>query len=739
MNEPPDVLPDGRLRLDTEVALPDLLDVLIVGGGPAGTAVAFRARELGLPALVIERDDILKRIRDYDKAKPIKPDFGAGKQMGFPKGGALIERLHFFVDILGNDLCAAWKTLYRRHSVPAQVGVELIGMEPGDGGTWRALVRNHRIDQDGVLCAKHVVLALGAGMPRRLDVPGDVRAISHRLSDASRYVGAPACVIGGGVSAAEAVIAISDAKAAAGDATAVYWSHRGQEMLQVPHALEASMARATSVNRNVQFLFGSEARAVVETDAGKVLHVQVERRCDPEAPVERTLLEFEASRVVACIGQEIDRKLMNDIGIFQVAGGSHVRKAILVNALLECRQPNVYVIGDTLNPTYLECDDFDGDLSGFRKVTHRGNIKASLIDGVKVADVIAQRLAGKAEVRIDIELVGAAATAPPPADGAPPAALTRLLDGAVEAEQFVLRPDQVTTIGRRGSDICFEDDSELADRHAEIVPDQGAWRVRSGDSSAGVFLHLTDGRERVVEPGTVGRLGRQWLVFGSPRNPWLLAHHDARGRLVARHQLSEGTHIIGRAAPDITLATDDGSLSRRHASVVVVGPSLFVRDLNSMNGIFLKVDDACGLADGDVVRVGRQALRFHFLTTEKRFESRLIDTNTISRPVQPRPLDAAPAPATVTFRNRGVSCPFKTGQTICDAAEANGVEISADCHAGICGSDPVRIVSGGAHLNPMGDAERETLEEICAVDPDAHRLACMTRPTEAVVVEIVDG
>ncbi len=93
------VLPDGRFELVASVALPDVLDMLIVGGGPAGTAAAFRAKELGLAALVIEIDDVMKRIRDYDEEKPIKPDFGAGRQMGFPRAGELIERLHFFTDV----------------------------------------------------------------------------------------------------------------------------------------------------------------------------------------------------------------------------------------------------------------------------------------------------------------------------------------------------------------------------------------------------------------------------------------------------------------------------------------------------------------------------------------------------------------------------------------------------------------------------------------------------------------
>ena len=760
MNEPPDVMPDGRLRLHAEVKLPDLLDVLIVGGGPAGTGVAFRARELGLAALVIELDDILKRIRDYDAAKPIKPDFGAGKQMGFPKGGGLIEQLHFHTDIQGEDLCVAWKALYRRHSVPAQIGVELIELKQDDSGVWRAIVRNHRLDRHGVLRARHVVLALGAGMPRRLDVPGDVRAIGSRLSDARRHVGAAACVIGSGVSAAEAVIAISEAKASAGDATAVYWSYRGKKKLQVPEALRASMAQAISVTRNVRLLPGSEAQEVAEVDGRAVFRLRTDPMAsgpsgtadDPptvgpprsssssDVTAEwRPVLEFDASRVIACIGQEIDWKLLNDIGIFHVTGGAHVRKAIPLNALLECRKPNVYVVGDTLNPSYLECEDFAGDVSDFGKVIHRGNIKASLTDGVRVADVIAQRLAGRAEIHIDLEFVGPAQSAPPASVGPPPATLTRLLDSAVEAEQFVLRTDRATTIGRRGSDIRFEDDVRLADRHAAIVPEGNAYRLRDEGSQAGVFLHLTDGRERVVAPGTVARMGRQWLVFGSKRDPRLVAHHDSSGRLVKEYQLSEGAQIIGRDAPNITLAADDEFLSRRHASVVVVGPGVFVRDLNSANGTYVKVDGSCVLAEGDVVRVGGQVFRFQCLEAERSRESRTIAARSISRPVEAEAAAAGTSEASVTFRNRGVSCPFRAGQNICELAEANDVEISADCHAGICGSDPVRIVSGAGHLNPMGGEERATLEDLCALDPTTHRLACMSRPAGPVVVEIVEG
>ena len=65
------------------------------------------------------------------------------------------------------------------------------------------------------------------------------------------------------------------------------------------------------------------------------------------------------------------------------------------------------------------------------------------------------------------------------------------------------------------------------------------------------------------------------------------------------------------------------------------------------------------------------------------------------------------------------------------------VEIAAECHAGICGSDPIRIISGGENLNEVGGGESDTLQDICGLKPGECRLACVTKPKGPVVVEII--
>jgi cation diffusion facilitator CzcD-associated flavoprotein CzcO len=188
---PRETLPDGTLILNSPVDPPDVWDVVIVGGGPFGTATAFRAKELGLRALVIDYDDLMKRIRDYAKDKQILPDYGGGDRMQFPKGGALVDSLQF-APIDKDEMVRRWKGLYKQHSVPAQVGVELTGLERA-GDHWKVIGWNHNTKNEQHLKARHVVLAFGRGVPRRLDVAGDVAGLAVGLTDASRDVGDPGC------------------------------------------------------------------------------------------------------------------------------------------------------------------------------------------------------------------------------------------------------------------------------------------------------------------------------------------------------------------------------------------------------------------------------------------------------------------------------------------------------------------------------------------------------------------
>jgi len=65
------------------------------------------------------------------------------------------------------------------------------------------------------------------------------------------------------------------------------------------------------------------------------------------------------------------------------------------------------------------------------------------------------------------------------------------------------------------------------------------------------------------------------------------------------------------------------------------------------------------------------------------------------------------------------------GKTLLEVAEANGLQIEAGCRMGVCGADPVAIVSGIDSLSAISDDERATLERLGLADNT--RMACCCR------------
>lgn len=749
--------------------LPETLDVLIVGGGPAGTAAAFRCHELGLKALVIDFDDVLKRIRDYPKDKLILPDFGGGDRMRFPDGGDCIRCLQF-APIDKDDICSTWKEHYRSFGVPVKVGLELTGIERS-GDAWNAVAWDHRSRESVSLRTRHIVLALGRGVPRRFDIPGNTDGIAYRMDDPVNYVDGPVCIIGGGTSAAEAVIAISKAKIEAGEESHVFWSYRGSKMPRVSKALADEFFEAYIGNGNIRYQPNSEPVAIVSAPE-RVEHVslRIDRKVGKDRPPETTHLEFPKTRCIACIGEDIPEKLLNDLGIEMVPGGSKGKKMCAVSPLLETQQPNVYLIGDLLSQAYLETDDFKAPLDRFRQVKHRGNIKTALRDGVFIAEVIRQRLDGRTQIDVVIadaepqepgvrdtgvaKITAALGLSPEteavvadtaagdevPGQGA---WLVSMTPTGVEAEQYTLTSNGTTTIGRTGCDITFPNDMALSENHASLSLRNGNWYLRDLGSRGGTYLRIRPDNPVAVIPGALLRAGRQILVVGQDTQGFYIDQFDTAGHAVGRHRLEAKQVVFGRRAgpshPDIALDDHDMTLSRFHLSASVQGAVIVIHDFGSRNGTYLKIDGEHWLDHNDTFRVGNQLfeLRLHEDLPEK----------TGSAPVAaPEPVAAAPQPAApsapagtqphITFADQNISGEADPGETLLEWADARDVEIDNECWIGMCGCDMIRIVEGQEFLNEVAEKELKTLKRK-GLEPGPYRLACMARCSGPVVVEVV--
>ncbi|QQR75466.1 MAG: NAD(P)-binding domain-containing protein [Holophagales bacterium] len=219
-----------------------LLDVLIVGAGPAGLAAALAARHHRLSALVLDQAaDLGGTILHFPRRKLVLT-----RPVPFPLGGGLDREEYSKEELL--ELLAGE---IRRHGLEIRYGARLARIER-DGDELRA------ITSTGTLRARQVVLSLGRrGTPRTLGVPGEeLPKVMYQLRDAETYRGQRLLVVGGGDSAVEAAIGL-----ARQPGNRVTVSYRKSGFFRIKRKNEDAIA-ALIARGKVQVLFDSQVTAI---------------------------------------------------------------------------------------------------------------------------------------------------------------------------------------------------------------------------------------------------------------------------------------------------------------------------------------------------------------------------------------------------------------------------------------------------------------------------------------------
>ena len=191
------------------------------------------------------------------------------------------------------------------------------------------------------------------------------------------------------------------------------------------------------------------------------------------------------------------------------------------------------------------------------------------------------------------------------------------------AEIVVAMGGEELRCGARG-DIPLEDDPFVASTQARFFFAAGRLAVEDVGGGNGIFIRLH--KERELATGGELRLGRQRLLL----EPVPALSHGSGGAMIwgspdvgyrfrliqileggtrgAAFVLKDGENLLGRESGDITFPTD-GFVSGRHAVLQVRQDRLFVKDVGSSNGTFLRLSAPTPLENGDHLLIGRELLR----------------------------------------------------------------------------------------------------------------------------------
>jgi thioredoxin reductase (NADPH) len=177
----------------------DVLDVLIVGAGPAGISASLGAMERKLRFKTVEQDTLGGTVAHFPRGKLV---------MTAPAELPLVGKVKFG-EISKEKLLAFWQ------GVVADTGLEI---------AFEERVSDVKAENDvftvtttrSIYRTKTVLLAIGRrGTPRQLGVPGEeLPNVIYRLIEPEQFAGKKVIVVGGGDSALEAAASIAEQEGA---------------------------------------------------------------------------------------------------------------------------------------------------------------------------------------------------------------------------------------------------------------------------------------------------------------------------------------------------------------------------------------------------------------------------------------------------------------------------------------------------------------------------------------------
>ena len=304
----------------TQTDMSDVLDLLIIGAGPAGLSAAHAAARERLSYLVIEKGTIADTIRAYPVGRTL---FSTPNELEMEEGTLkpcrekpTREELlsHYIQFVLKNDL--------RINTGETVVNVERRNTNEFQVQTTRQTYR-----------AARILFAIGAmAHPRRLNIPGeDLPKVHHLFIEPYAYVRKDALVVGGGNSAAEAALFLSEEGART--TLAIWredWENRDPKAGAMKHWVRTPLEKEVAAGR---------LRVVLYKDVNEITEEAV-TLTDEEGKE----LTIPNDVVFVLIGSDADLTLLKELGV-KTEPGKLTEVPVYDPETFETNVSGIYVAG----------------------------------------------------------------------------------------------------------------------------------------------------------------------------------------------------------------------------------------------------------------------------------------------------------------------------------------------------------------------------------------------------------
>jgi thioredoxin reductase len=174
-----------------------VIDVAIIGAGPAGITAALGAKKNKLNFTVLEQDSLGGTVFTFPRDKVVMT-----QPMDLPLHGKIKLR-----DTSKQELLGIWQGVLKENNITIREHAKVEEIVPLENGDFKVKIANGE-----EVIAQNVLIAIGRrGSPRKLNVPGEESTkVAYRLLEPERISGEKVLVVGGGDSAVESAMLLMD-------------------------------------------------------------------------------------------------------------------------------------------------------------------------------------------------------------------------------------------------------------------------------------------------------------------------------------------------------------------------------------------------------------------------------------------------------------------------------------------------------------------------------------------------
>lgn len=334
-----------------------VLDLVIIGAGPAGISAAYEAKRAGLEYVVIEKGLIGNTIYNYPVGLTV---FSTPNELEFYEGDldpardkpTREELLSYYVRfVLDNELnvrteetVQSVELLDQENYPVAEASPPLLRKEgssseaPGGRASYRFRVTTDK----GVYETKNVLFAIGAmDHPRKLGVPGeDLPKVHDVFRETYPWVRKHAMIVGGGNSAGEAALFL--AQEGAETTLAIFrsdWENNDPKQGCIKYWVKQPLEEELKEHCLKLFFLGK----IIEIREGEV---EMESETG-----ERVVIPNDV--VFVLIGSDADLTMLKSLGV-ETEQGKHGEVPVYDLATFETNVPGIYVAGHFTNHRHIK-------------------------------------------------------------------------------------------------------------------------------------------------------------------------------------------------------------------------------------------------------------------------------------------------------------------------------------------------------------------------------------------------